>query len=127
MKSISGKLLETITDRLVAEFQPEQVILFGSHAWGEPNAGSDVDLLVIVSHSDLSEYERAKTRSEFDFPVREYKIAKRKVLYGKHVRRFCMRTMALTSSQNCNHTSMPIFSESLLDRDIYSHRPFPHG
>jgi hypothetical protein len=34
MKTLSGKLLETITDRLVAEFQPERVILFGSRAWG---------------------------------------------------------------------------------------------
>jgi uncharacterized protein len=107
LNAISGKLLRTITDRLVAEFQPEQVILFGSHAWGEPNAGSDVDLMVIVSESDSSEYERAlrghaclsdlaiakdvmvKTRSEFDFfrDVRaslEHKIAERgKVLYER--------------------------------------------
>jgi predicted nucleotidyltransferase len=107
MKTLSGKLLKTITSRLVAEFQPEQVILFGSHAWGEPNAGSDVDLMVIVSQSGLSEYERAlrghaclsdlaiakevmvKTRFEFDFfrDVRaslEYKIAKQgKVLYER--------------------------------------------
>ena len=34
MKTLSGKLLEAITDRLVAEFQPEQVILFGSHTRG---------------------------------------------------------------------------------------------
>jgi predicted nucleotidyltransferase len=33
------------------EFQPEQIILFGSHAWGRPNDDSDVDLLVIVSES----------------------------------------------------------------------------
>jgi predicted nucleotidyltransferase len=107
MRTLSAKLLETITSRLVAEFQPEQVILFGSHAWGEPDPGSDVDLMVIVSHSDLSEYERTlrghaclsdlaiakdvmvKTRSEFDFfrEVRaslEYKIAKHgKVLYER--------------------------------------------
>jgi predicted nucleotidyltransferase len=35
--------------RQVAErFQPEQIILFGSHAYGTPHADSDVDILVIV-------------------------------------------------------------------------------
>jgi predicted nucleotidyltransferase len=35
--------------RAVAErFQPERVILFGSYAYGKPNADSDVDLLVVM-------------------------------------------------------------------------------
>jgi predicted nucleotidyltransferase len=59
MKTISDELLEEMTRRLVAEFQPEQVILFGSHAWGTPNEDSDVDLLVIVSHSDEKPIQRA--------------------------------------------------------------------
>ena len=107
MKTLSEQLLNDITHRLVVEFQPEQVILFGSYAWGEPSAGSDVDLMVIVSHSDLSEYQRAlrghaclsdleiakdvvvKTRSEFDFfrdvhASLEHKVAERgKVLYER--------------------------------------------
>ena len=32
---------------LVAQFHPEQVILFGSYAYGEPNRDSDVDLLIV--------------------------------------------------------------------------------
>lgn len=32
---------------LVEQFHPEQVILFGSYAYGEPNRDSDVDLLVV--------------------------------------------------------------------------------
>ncbi|PKO22285.1 MAG: DNA polymerase III subunit beta [Chloroflexi bacterium HGW-Chloroflexi-1] len=107
MKTISKDLLNEITRRLVAEFHPELVILFGSHAWGEPGKDSDLDLMVIVSPSDLSEYERAvrghaclsglgvpkdvivKTRAEFDFfrGVRaslEYRIAERgRVLYER--------------------------------------------
>ncbi|MBI2928132.1 MAG: nucleotidyltransferase domain-containing protein [Verrucomicrobia bacterium] len=51
MKTVSQELLEAITDRLVSEFQPEQVWLFGSHAWGTPDDDSDVDLFVIVSES----------------------------------------------------------------------------
>src|SRR5687767_2077097 len=48
VKTISAGLLEEMTQRLVAEFQPEQIFLFGSHAWGIPNEDSDVDLLVIL-------------------------------------------------------------------------------
>jgi len=59
MKSISTDLLEEVTRRLVAELQPEQIILFGSHAWGSPDEDSDVDLLVIVPHSDDKPAQRA--------------------------------------------------------------------
>ncbi|HEV8712925.1 MAG TPA: nucleotidyltransferase domain-containing protein [Candidatus Binatia bacterium] len=59
MKTVSRELLAEMTRRLVAEFQPEQIILFGSHAWGTPNEDSDVDLLVIVSHSDEKPVQRA--------------------------------------------------------------------
>jgi predicted nucleotidyltransferase len=59
MRTVSDDLLREITRRLVEQFQPEQVILFGSHAWGVPTHDSDIDLMVIVTHSDLSDYERA--------------------------------------------------------------------
>src|SRR6516162_3604983 len=40
--------------REIAErFQPEKIILFGSYAYGEPHAESDVDLLVIMPASDV--------------------------------------------------------------------------
>ncbi len=51
-------LLPEMTRRLVAEFQPRQIYLFGSHAWGQPHEDSDVDLLVIVPNSDQSPLER---------------------------------------------------------------------
>ena len=37
-----------MTARIVQEFQPERIILFGSYAYGTPTADSDVDLLVIL-------------------------------------------------------------------------------
>jgi predicted nucleotidyltransferase len=41
---------------LVEEFHPEQVILFGSYAYGHPDRHSDVDLLVVkeMQQSSLS-------------------------------------------------------------------------
>lgn len=34
---------------LVGQFHPDQVILFGSHAYGGPTSDSDVDLLIVKS------------------------------------------------------------------------------
>lgn len=55
----SSELLDTITRLLVQEFAPEQIYLFGSHAWGEPTPDSDFDILVIVSESDQRPIDRA--------------------------------------------------------------------
>jgi predicted nucleotidyltransferase len=52
MKAAYEDLLQTATQRLVAEFQPEEIYLFGSHAWGTPGQDSDIDLMVIVPSSD---------------------------------------------------------------------------
>jgi uncharacterized protein len=49
---LDSALLDRMVARLVAEFHPEQIILFGSHAWGTPNPDSDIDLCVIISESD---------------------------------------------------------------------------
>ena len=50
--------LEQIVRRLVEGLQPEQIILFGSYAYGQPTAGSDLDLLVIVSDSTEPPHRR---------------------------------------------------------------------
>jgi uncharacterized protein len=60
VKTVDESLLETATQRLVAEFQPEQVWLYGSHAWGNPHDDSDVDLLVVVPHSDETPIRRSQ-------------------------------------------------------------------
>ena len=60
MKAINADLLQTATQRLVAEFQPEEIYLFGSHAWGDPQDDSDVDLFVVVRDSDETPIRRAQ-------------------------------------------------------------------
>ena len=57
--TITEDTLSEITRRLVATYQSEQVVLFGSHAWGEPDEDSDVDLLAIASESAEPAYRRA--------------------------------------------------------------------
>jgi uncharacterized protein len=39
--------IQKVADKIVQDFQPEKIILFGSWAWGEPNEASDVDLFVV--------------------------------------------------------------------------------
>ena len=60
MKTIAPGLLEHAVERLKAEFQPEQIYLFGSHAWGNPHENSDVDLFVVVRDSEESPIRRAQ-------------------------------------------------------------------
>ncbi len=58
MKIIPQGLLEQAVERLKTEFQPEEIYLFGSHAWGTPTEDSDVDLMVIVHDSDERSIQR---------------------------------------------------------------------
>lgn len=48
---VTEALLQQITQRIVDNFDPEKVILFGSRSSGTPRADSDVDLLVIMNTS----------------------------------------------------------------------------
>lgn len=59
MKEVTDSLLGVIVERLVGEFNPDQIVLFGSRAWGEPDEDSDIDLLVVVADSDQPPYRRA--------------------------------------------------------------------
>lgn len=40
--------IQDIVQKIVASYAPQKVILFGSHAYGEPDEGSDLDFLVIM-------------------------------------------------------------------------------
>jgi uncharacterized protein len=107
MQTIPSVLRKEVIRRLVDEFQPEVIYLFGSHAWGQPNADSDLDLLVIIPDSQEKPIQRAvraqhslrgvkaavdvlvKTRKEFEInvPVKaslEAQITREgKLLYGR--------------------------------------------
>lgn len=60
MRTLDKHLLETATGRLVAEFQPEQIWLYGSHAWGSPHDDSDVDFFVVIPESDETPIRRSQ-------------------------------------------------------------------
>jgi predicted nucleotidyltransferase len=60
VKTLDDSLLRTATQRLVAEFRPDEIWLFGSHAWGSPREDSDVDLFVVVPRSDETPIRRSQ-------------------------------------------------------------------
>ena len=47
-KRIPMKAIRAIAKYIARKYNPEQIILFGSHAYGKPTAWSDVDLLVVM-------------------------------------------------------------------------------
>ncbi len=44
--------IEKMVKRLVEAYRPEKVILFGSYAYGQPHADSDLDFLIIKKTSE---------------------------------------------------------------------------
>jgi predicted nucleotidyltransferase len=62
--------LREIIRRIVDRFEPEQIILFGSHARGDAGPQSDLDLLVILPVSGSKREKRIEIRLALrDIPV----------------------------------------------------------
>lgn len=56
--------------QVVEQFHPQRVILFGSHAYGQPDADSDVDLLVVMpAKNELSQSIRIRQQTDAPFPM----------------------------------------------------------
>jgi predicted nucleotidyltransferase len=63
LKASVGKSLRPAVQKIVAELNPEKIILFGSYAYGTPNQHSDVDLLIIMkTKASLKERSWAVSR-----------------------------------------------------------------
>ena len=59
-------------DEIAAAFKPRRIILFGSHAYGQPNEDSDVDVLVVMPKSRCVRRGTAvkiRLKVDADFPV----------------------------------------------------------
>ncbi len=53
------RVIRRFARAVAKQFNPEKIILFGSHAYGSPHADSDVDILVVMA-----------TRNEIDQAVK---------------------------------------------------------
>ncbi|MBU4271902.1 MAG: nucleotidyltransferase domain-containing protein [Planctomycetes bacterium] len=63
--------IQTFVDRVVEQFAPRRVILFGSHARGDATPDSDVDLLIVMStkKSFLDQAVEIRRRVRHSFPL----------------------------------------------------------
>lgn len=65
------KQIQKVTNKIVREFKPEKIILFGSYAWGKPHQDSDVDLFIVKESRQRRIDRERKLRSLLignDFP-----------------------------------------------------------
>ena len=60
MAAYPQDIISELAERISSSMHPEKIYLFGSHAWGIPNASSDIDLLIIIGSSDKPPYQRAR-------------------------------------------------------------------
>jgi len=45
---INLRKIEEAKQKLVAEFNPEKIYIFGSYDWGNPTEDSDLDIMIVV-------------------------------------------------------------------------------
>ena len=66
--TITVREIADVVAQIVEHFHPQQVVLFGSYAYGTPTPDSDVDLLVVME-TPLRHVEQAvEIRKAVDFP-----------------------------------------------------------
>lgn len=51
-RRVSRKQIDAVVQKIVDEFDPDQVILFGSYAYGKPTVDSDVDVLIVAESNE---------------------------------------------------------------------------
>ncbi|MBI2331963.1 MAG: nucleotidyltransferase domain-containing protein [Chloroflexi bacterium] len=89
-KRIPMRTIRALAKHIAREFDPDQVILFGSHAYGKPTAWSDVDLLVVMETPKGEEFEKSLEIREslsrvtfgLDIVVRSRKVIERRKKLG---------------------------------------------
>jgi predicted nucleotidyltransferase len=69
---ISTGDIQRYCDAIARAFRPERIILFGSHAYGEPHQDSDVDVLVVLPRAKRNGHRPSlaiRRRVSAGFPV----------------------------------------------------------
>ena len=68
--AVSMRLIRHFARQVATRFQPDKIILFGSHAYGTPHADSDVDILVIMpARNQLDQAVRIEQACDPPFPL----------------------------------------------------------
>ncbi len=78
---ISKETIDEIALFIAEDYQPEQIILFGSYALGNANAESDLDLLIISDKE--KDIPRRKRGLSLLYKLRKYHFSKDILIYTK--------------------------------------------
>ncbi len=65
---VTANGIAEVVHHIVELFHPQQVILFGSYAYGTPTRDSDVDLLVVMEAGGQPLYAAARIAAGIDRP-----------------------------------------------------------
>lgn len=79
MKKAIQEKIQKAVDKIVKEYHPEKIILFGSYAWGVPKPDSDVDLFIVKDENKTSlemmrEVNRILLRREIAMDILVYTV-----------------------------------------------------
>lgn len=80
--TLTTELLQHMTDTIAREVDPEQVILFGSHARGEAHQHSDVDLLVVTTQPFSPQNSRRRMAARLGRSLSRFLIPTDILLYS---------------------------------------------
>ncbi len=58
--------IQDICARIARAYKPEKIILFGSHAYGQPTPESDVDLMIVMNYEGRPIEQMLKIHRELD-------------------------------------------------------------
>jgi predicted nucleotidyltransferase len=68
--NVPMRVIRQFARRTVERFRPDKIILFGSYAYGQPHADSDVDILVVMrARNQLDQAFRIHTEIDPPFPI----------------------------------------------------------
>ncbi|MFI5134639.1 MAG: nucleotidyltransferase domain-containing protein [Chitinophagales bacterium] len=87
---LTQKQIQEIVGTIVARYQPEKIVLFGSYAGGKPNKDSDLDFCIIKKTKSKFQNRSTEVRNIFDpypwamdiFVFTPEEFDKRKNIYG---------------------------------------------
>lgn len=74
LETAQQELIQNILKKLIADYAPQKVILFGSYAYGDPRPDSDIDLLIIKDTSDRLIDRWVEVRRVLSDPGRKFPL-----------------------------------------------------
>ncbi len=68
---VGNPQITAFCERIIEQYKPEKIVLFGSYAYGKPTPDSDVDILVVLPFEGLNAQKSAEilTHTNPRFPI----------------------------------------------------------